>query len=232
MRIFRRLCVQHVAGLDDSGRTEKGSSETQRIRRTGGFTLTEMLVTTLILLLASTIMTNGISVGIDTYHKTVTTANAQLALSTTIAALRGELGTAHNVYVDSDDNQKVYYYTDDGWASIGKLDVAGQLDAYDYRGLVKQSYSGNAVQPDGTVDVTALAPVGKQLPLIPDESITSTSRYELQVVFDTVSYDSSTHVVTIANLRVKDEGGTEFARIGDPDVSSDSDCAILTRFVD
>jgi prepilin-type N-terminal cleavage/methylation domain-containing protein len=178
-----------------------------RKRVVQGFTLTEMLVTMLILALASTLMATGIPVAIDTYHRTVNSANAQVALSTTATVLRTELGTATKVVSEkSDGSGKIFYKGSDGlWASIEK-------DTKYSRGLVKQYYKGSLGIDD---DVSELKPRDEDAdddalppePLITDEAITS----GLSVTFDSAKREGG--YVTFEGLEVKDAQGHSLASI-------------------
>ena len=80
-------------------------------RRQAGFTLAETLLAVLILLLVSSIVAAGIPVAQNAYEKVVLASNAQILMSTTVAALRDQLGTARNVRVASDGS--VYYNSAD-----------------------------------------------------------------------------------------------------------------------
>jgi len=170
-----------------------------------------MLVTMLILALASTLMATGIPVAIDTYHRTVNSANAQVALSTTAAVLRTELGMASSVIEDPAEEGKIYYKGCDGaWASIEK-------DDENSHGLVKQYYSGSLSAEDG------LEKFGTPEPLITDEAITP----GLSVTFeslDLVTSESSKEplYVEFKKLEVKDVQDNSLASIDEYD--------IMTRF--
>ena len=127
-------------------------------RDTGGFTLTEMLVTILIMVLASTLLATGVPVAIDTYQKTVNSANAQVALSTTLTVLRSEFGTSTQIMtIDG----KVYYRTEEGiWATI-----RNPKDENEARGLVKEYVdSTEHDEPDTAKSLGAY-------PLMPDATL-------------------------------------------------------------
>lgn len=175
-----------------------------RKRVVQGFTLTEMLVTMLILALASTLMATGIPVAIDTYHRTVNSANAQVALSTTATVLRTELGTATKVVSEkSDGSGKIFYKGSDGlWASIEK-------DTKYSRGLVKQYYKGSLGIDDDVSELTRDedADDPPTEPLITDEAITS----GLSVTFDSAKQHDG--YVTFEGLEVKDAQGHSLANI-------------------
>ncbi|MBR0409672.1 MAG: type II secretion system protein [Eubacterium sp.] len=68
-----------------------------KLHNNRAFTLAETLVAILILLMVSSILASGIPVAKKAYDKVVVASNAEVLLSTTISALRNELGTARNV---------------------------------------------------------------------------------------------------------------------------------------
>ena len=84
----------------------------KKLKNQSGFSLAETLLAVLILLLVSMLMANGIPV-VRTVYKNVTVgANARVLLSTTISALRNELGTAKDIVVDSSGMSVSYYSVD------------------------------------------------------------------------------------------------------------------------
>lgn len=70
-----------------------------RLKRKDGFSIGELLVATLIMLMVSSVVAGGIPVARDAYIKVTVGANSQVLLSTAITALRNELGTASEVKV-------------------------------------------------------------------------------------------------------------------------------------
>lgn len=62
-----------------------------------GFTLSEVMIATLIILMVTAIVAQGIPLAQRAYVKVVDSANAQVLLSTTATVLRDELGTASMV---------------------------------------------------------------------------------------------------------------------------------------
>lgn len=68
-----------------------------KIKDKRGFSLTEMLIAMLILLLATAIVARGVPVAKETYEKTVDSANAQVLMSTVLAVLRDDVGMAETV---------------------------------------------------------------------------------------------------------------------------------------
>ena len=89
----------------------------QKLNREAGFTLAETLMAVLILLMVSAIVATGIPAASNAYHKAVDAANAHVLLSTTVTALRDELGMAKEVEVDG---TTVTYYSADNY-SMSKL---------------------------------------------------------------------------------------------------------------
>ncbi|MBR3245216.1 MAG: type II secretion system protein [Parasporobacterium sp.] len=69
----------------------------QKIKDRSGFSLAEVLMVVIIVLLVSSIVAVGVPAAARAYNKVVDAANAQTLLSTTITRLREELGTADNI---------------------------------------------------------------------------------------------------------------------------------------
>ena len=89
----------------------------QKIHNSKAFTLAETLLAVLILLMVSAIVAGGIPVAKNAYEKVVLVSNAETLISTTITALRNELGTAKDVKVEGDT---ITYYnsTRESYSSI------------------------------------------------------------------------------------------------------------------
>ena len=191
-------------------------------RRSAGFSLVEMLVTTLILGLVSTLLATGIPVAADTYRKTVNSSNAQLALSTTMTVLRSELGTATEVLAYGN---QVYYQSSEGyWVSIGNSDAVEGA-----HGLTKQYWMGS---PDTSVedDVTDTSDEDDVNGLIADDDAPATRLLPDDVITDAlwVSFGSvacTGNVVEFNGLAVRDRSGNELASAGDS-------YQVLLRFVE
>ena len=82
---------------------------TERVKNKKGFTLAETLMAVLILLLVASVVAAGIPAAANAYTKAVDAANAHALLSTTISALRSELGVAMGVEKGTDGNSVIYY---------------------------------------------------------------------------------------------------------------------------
>ena len=68
-----------------------------RLKGRRGFTIGEVLVSVLILMMVFSIVAAGIPAAANAYYKVVDSANAQMLLSTTLTRLRTELSTATQV---------------------------------------------------------------------------------------------------------------------------------------
>ena len=162
----------------------------RKLKGRGGFSLAETLLATLILLLVATIMTTGIPAAKTAYEKVVLGSNAQLLLSTTVTALRDELGTAWDVEVSG---TTVTYSS----ANTGTKSVISLKNNTIYRQeFAKETTDDKDVifgkkLNDGTYgrdDVTLIS------------GAASTS--DLFVTCDSVSYAPDPGIVTFNNLRV------------------------------
>lgn len=72
----------------------------RRARGKGGFTLTEMLATVLILSLVSGAMAAGIRFAVDQYHRSMLTSESKVLCSTLASIIRGELSSTTKVTCD------------------------------------------------------------------------------------------------------------------------------------
>lgn len=180
-------------------------------RADGGFTLTEMLVTMFIVVMASTLLATGVPAAIEAYKKTVSSANAQVALSTTTSALRAELGLATNVRIQ---DGAIYYVGDEGcWVKIANS------EPNDFgKGLTKTYCKGDFTETSAPEDEE-----GATYDLIPKASVTS----ELHVAFELPTNQGASNALSLKKVSVCDRGGHELASVGDTDYQY----RILTRFV-
>ena len=154
-----------------------------KLKRKSGFTLAETLLAVLILLLVSGIVATGVPAAKNVYENVVIGANAQALLSTTVSALKDELGTAWDVSVA--DDTVTYFSADTGARST----IAKDLD---------------------TIKITEYAaydPVGKDsnktraYALVSDAAST---KQNLNIGYGTVSI--SDDVVTFTDLAVTHKG--------------------------
>ena len=158
-------------------------------RSKGGFTLVEMMLSLIILVMMTGIVAMGIPVAQETYTKAVTASNAQALLSTTTTELRNELGLAQDVQIDSDNH--LYYRSGAGyWASITKpaSESGGQ-------GLVKTVYFD-----DGTGNPDTRPATSKSQSLVSSQAATDS----LYITFSDITY--SPGAFTIKDLKVYQAG--------------------------
>ena len=152
----------------------------RKLKERAGFTLAEMLLATLILLLGSSIVVAGIPAAKNAYEKVVLGSNAQILLSTTAAALRDELGTAWDVKTDG-TGKLLYFSADTG--AVSKLYIQENM-------IMLQEYAG-LEDIDGNK-------TGRVRPLISEAAATS----DLYVTYGSVSYDGQNGIVKFSDLKV------------------------------
>ncbi len=192
-------------------------------RRKAGFTIVEMLMTTLILLMVTAIVAAGVPVAINAYQKVLDAANAQLLLSTTISRLQEELSTAVEVWTDSSGTTtKIYYshYKNSYKISLENVDISGTAATE-----IKLKYTAHTIS--GTTDET-------KKPKLPDDiklvtGMTETSKFSAK--FDSITYDSTNNVFLVNELKIIDAktgAGTNVGRneliirpVKAPDVNPD-----------
>lgn len=153
----------------------------RKLNSAKGFTLAEMLVVILILVMVAGVVAAGIPVASEAYVKVVDSANAQVLLSTTVAALRDELSTASQVQASGG---VLTYRAANGANS--RLSLNGE------QGILLEEYI-DFTQPD------ASAP---SRPLVSSKA--ATERFYTVYDSDGVSYANG--VVTITGLKVKKIG--------------------------
>ncbi len=152
-----------------------------KIKNSGGFSLAELLVATLIMLMVASVVAGGIPVARDAYNKVTVSANAQVMLSTAITALRNELGTASDVSV----NDKVISYTSAKTGGTSKiyLNDDGEITIEEYVGY------------DNADSITPSIAAGTTRQLVDDVD------EDLYITYDDIGFDSG--IITFFNLKVK-----------------------------
>lgn len=179
---------------DEIGLREAGQMRLRRkLKSCKGFTLAETLLAVLILLLVSVIVANGMPAATDAYRKTVLSANAQSLMSTTVAALRDELGTAWDVSVT--DDTITYYSAETGNCSVLGKDTDGSIILTEYNknvGFNEESTS-----------------IGKVRELTPTATLTK----DLTITYDSVSYTYNATgqywIVEFKDIKVLPKGASE-----------------------
>ena len=158
-----------------------------KLRNKKGFSLSELLVATLILLMVTTVVAGGIPVAKNAYEKVTVSANSQAILSTIISELHARIGVAD--YIKVEDN-KIYYQSGT---------TGGQTCIYsdDTDGIMIENFLKYGVE-EGQSAVRLLS-----------EKATPDNMY---VTYDTVDWDNE-HTVTFSNLIVHSELNDEQAKL-------------------
>ena len=184
-------------------RTEKKGSGMKHLRiwnNRHGFSLTELLVAVLILSMVSAVVAGGIPVAKNAYEKITVSANAQVMLSTTISALRNELGTASNVTIEGSIIR--YYNASTGWSEI-TIGPAG-----------KSNNTGETSESNNTGETILLKrSANSSRPLVPK----AVGDEMLYVVYDKekVSYDNG--IITFMDLKVTN-GSIDYASLSEVNI--------------
>lgn len=176
----------------------------RKLKGRGGFSLAEMLLATLILLLVATIMTTGLPAAKTAYEKVILGSNAQLLLSTTVTALRDELGTAWDVEVNG--TTVTYSSANTGTKSV--ISRRKPKDDSTYETIYRQEFAKEADEGDvifgdkidKAKDPSKGIRYGKDdITLISGAASTS----DLFVTYESVApNDSDPSIVTFKNLKV------------------------------
>lgn len=175
---------------------KRGMKAEQRKNLRAGFTLAEMLVALLILLMVSSVVAAGIPVAVRAYTKVTRSANAEVLLSTSVSALRDQLGTARDITV-SEDKKSVTYFSDDT-GSYSRIDLSSDPDQKDNimitEYLVPELISDNG---GGSSGANGGSGQGISWPLVSNAAATR----ELYITYGTISYENG--IISISNLAVK-----------------------------
>lgn len=112
----------------------------RKLKSRSGFSLAETLVATIILLLVSAIVAEGIPMAKNAYEKVVYAANAKVLLSTAITALRNEFSTAQRIYPPDSETASITYYSADRGADSKIYLYPSTGDKYTERTIMLQEY--------------------------------------------------------------------------------------------
>ena len=153
------------------------------------FTLAETLLAVLILLMVSSIVAAGIPSARNAYEKVVLSSNAEVLLSTTIATLRNELGTAMDVKTSG--NEITYYNTSRGATSKIALIKVSDASPDTETTIALYRYFGNLVQ-ESTPERIAT-------------SSSSSGKRDLYVKYTGV--ECTNNVITFSGLKVNQSSG-------------------------
>ena len=160
----------------------------KRLKSNRGFTLAELMIAMMIMLMVTGIAAGGIPVAINAYTKVVDTANAQVLLSTTITKLREELGTAENIrisgttitYESENGSESRIYTTDSGIMIREYADIVSDETDKTYEHLLISKSAANK---------------------------------NLYVTYSGASMDTSSGILTLKAVRVLHESGGELANL-------------------
>lgn len=169
------------------------------LRDKRGFTLAEMLISVLILLMVTSIVAAGVPAAGNAYYRTVDAANSQLLLSTTMTRLRDELGTAKDVTVDPDTG--VIDFTCAA-GSRSKLYMLSPEDSTEDRhpGIYLQEYCDVEIQGDTEEETNQLKAAFDHL-LVSYEAANKNLYVTYEVSGETDA-DGKVVLVTFSNIRV------------------------------
>ena len=165
----------------------------KKLENRSGFTLAEVLLAILIMLMVATIMTTGIPAAKNAYEKVIIASNAEVLMSTTISTLRNELSTAEKVELL--DNKTIKYYSPSrtaysrifrGAAVSGKPEQGQEIK------IIRYDLDTSMMTVNEIAEMTAPA----------DEQLISSgmATENLRVCFETVEYKDN--VVTFKGLSV------------------------------
>jgi hypothetical protein len=144
-----------------------------------GFTIGEVLVSVLILMMVFSIVAAGIPTAANAYYKVVDSANAQMLLSTTLTRLRAELSTATEVKCSD--------------TTVSYRSAAGRKSEIS----LEQPASGEAGGNNAGIYLEIIGLAQKQ-PLVSEQAASG-----LYMTYSGVIYDKEKGVITFQNLIVK-----------------------------
>ena len=151
------------------------------LKRRAGFSLVEMLMAMLILMMAASIVVGGIPIAQMVLKKIVDTANAQVLMTTTMIRLRDEIGTAVGL---SSDGWEITYSNSYGINT--KIMLSANSSDEDRRIFIWENFDA----PAGSSD---------KHPLVSNAA----ANQNLYVDYRETSYNSSDGVFTFHDLAVR-----------------------------
>ncbi len=158
----------------------------ERIKERRGFTLSETMITLLIILLVFGVIVAGIPVAVNAMRKIVDAANSQMLMSTTMIKLRDELGKAESV---TTSGTAIEYRTSDGISR--RIDC---VDATSGGGIYVAQFQGMSTTPTGSALLVSNPAASKNL----------------HMIYNVASPAYSNGVLTLTDLTVKRGSETLF----------------------
>lgn len=166
----------------------------RKLKNQKGFSLAETLLAVLILLLVSLIVANGLPAARSAYTNAVLGANARSLLSTTVSALRDELGTTWgDVEVDDDNTEVTYYSADTGNRSKLKNGDNGTIVITEYVSTDGLNTGEGVGEPRDLISVETLAK---------DLSVSYENVYYTVNKYIPTVYDEGYGVIEFTNIQV------------------------------
>ena len=188
----------------------------RKLNNRSGFTLAELLVTILILLMVSAVVAEGLPAAVNAYRKAVDASNAQILLSTTVNALRGELSTAWDIKVDG----TTISYNSSHTGAESKI----YLD--DKKRIMLEEYTGDDSASDWLADKVKYGE-GK---ILPSEALTKSLAGEMKVTYSGVARVPETgkvEYVKITGLEVQNAEDKVAAKMPDSEDGADKEVLLI-----
>ena len=174
-----------------------------KLRSVSGLSFAELLVTTLILLLVTEIVADGLPAVIRLYRQTVDIANAEAYLSTTMIALRSKLSLSNEVGEATVEGQrrKVYLDPETGYYIITKDEKYenGEDKGIWITYLQADMETRTLTHPPDPENPKMTLPL---IPRVKNDTSTLIADYDGEIEYGNGSF-------TITNLRVKKQGSNE-----------------------
>ena len=172
----------------------------QKLKKSAGFTLAEMLLTLVILLLASSVVAAGVPAAVNAYRNAIDAANAQVLLSAAVNALRNELSTARDVKVDADGTSISYISAATG--SRSRIYLTNNADKV----IMLQEYDDLAAEDFLQTDSAAVTGKKPDPYALLSRAMTRTtrdSRSHMTVSYTGAAANADGDVIAISGLSVK-----------------------------
>lgn len=168
-----------------------------KIRNNKGFTLTETLLTVILVVLMSGAVAAGVSTVSRVIHKIQNKANAEVLLSTTLTLLSDDLQNTESVESTDGTVQylKIRENGSSAWISIDNS--TSDLDS-ENAGIRKNYYT---MTMDSNSGIPVYQDTGLSMTYVTEQAKTDT----LYTTIDSITY--SNHVLTVHDLEVKNKDG-------------------------